>query len=83
MLKLTGYCCEVLGVQSICSINDLTINNKNNLIDSLNNIQPFSVCVLEALPLLTLETSLKMTPTVDNSVELIAEATVFSGQLYI
>lgn len=79
LLKLTGYTCDVLGVRSVCALRENPTNEKNkNSTTEVHNY--FTVQVLRSLPLLQLETSLKRAPLMDETVEAIAEATVFSGQ---
>uniref|UniRef100_A0A914EJM1 Trs120/TRAPPC9 first Ig-like domain-containing protein n=1 Tax=Acrobeloides nanus TaxID=290746 RepID=A0A914EJM1_9BILA len=87
-LTITGYSCEVLGVKNICAIKEQPKKQaKSNKSSSPgngqnNNSSAFTVEVLRALPLLQLETSLQRAPTTEENVDPIAEATVFSGQMF-
>lgn len=75
----------MLGVQNVCALGEIPTSNATSSLKKPKNLttifrKNFAVQVLQSLPLLQLETSLKRAPTVDNTIEAIAEATVFSGQ---
>lgn len=84
-LTITGYSCEVLGVKNVCALRTTSDasasgsgrNGSGNSAHTLNTVE-----VLQALPVLQVETSLKRAPTVEENVEPTAETTVFSGQTF-
>lgn len=74
---------QVLGVKNVCALRSTTDasasgsgqNGCGNPTGTFNTVE-----VLQALPILQVETSLKRAPTVEENVEPTAETTVFSGQ---
>jgi hypothetical protein len=74
---------QVLGVKNVCALRSTcdasaSGSGKNGVGNSTHTFN--TVEVLQALPILQVETSLKRAPTVEENVEPTAETTVFSGQ---